>query len=56
MDYDDSVERASSPGSLSSELERVEAIVTGRIATIRERIRSVAPRARLGAGPRARGK
>jgi hypothetical protein len=56
MDYDDSVERASSPGSLAGELERVEAIVTGRIATIRERIRSVAPRARLGAGPRARGK
>jgi hypothetical protein len=56
MDYDDSVERTSSPGTLSGELERVEAIVTGRIATIRQRLRSVAPRARIGAGPRARGK
>jgi hypothetical protein len=53
-DYDESVERAVSSDSLSAELERVEAIVTGRIATIRERIRSVAPRARLPAAPRAR--
>jgi hypothetical protein len=54
LDYDESVERAVSSDSLSAELERVEAIVTGRIATIRERIRSVAPGARLPAAPRAR--
>ena len=54
FDYDESVDRASSSGSLAAELERVEAIVTGRIATIRERIRSVAPGARLPAAPRAR--
>jgi hypothetical protein len=54
LDYDESVERAVSSDSLAAELERVEAIVTGRIATIRERIRSVAPRARLPAAPRAR--
>jgi hypothetical protein len=54
LDYDESVERSVSSDSLAGELERVEAIVTGRIATIRERIRSVAPRARLPASPRAR--
>jgi len=54
MDYDESVERTSSHGSLSGELERVEAIVTGRIATIRQRLRSAAPRAH--AGSRGRGK
>jgi hypothetical protein len=56
MDYDESIERASSPGSLSGELERVEAIVTGRIATIRERLRSVAPRASIGGISKSRGK
>jgi hypothetical protein len=54
FEYDESVERAVSSDSLSAELERVEAIVTGRIATIRERIRAVAPRVRLPAAPRAR--
>jgi hypothetical protein len=54
LDYDESVERAVSSDSLSAELERVEAIVTGRIATIRERLRSVAPRSRFPAAPRAR--
>jgi hypothetical protein len=54
LDYDESVERAVSSDSLAAELERVEAIVTGRIATIRERLRSVAPGARLPAAPRAR--
>ena len=52
LDYDESVERSASKDSLSGELERVEAIVTGRIATIRERIRSVAPSATL--APRGR--
>jgi hypothetical protein len=52
LDYDQSFERPVSDDSLSSELERVEAIVTGRTASIRERIRSVAPSAMV--APRGR--
>jgi hypothetical protein len=48
IDYDHSVDSSVSAGSLSAELERVEAIVTGRIATIREKIRSTAPRSSSG--------
>jgi len=44
IEYDQSIDSTAPPGSLSAELERVEAIVTGRIATIREKIRSIAPR------------
>jgi hypothetical protein len=54
IDYDRSVETSVPSHTLSGELERVEAIVTGRIATIREKMRSMAPPARVGGLPRRR--